>query len=138
MSRIVTFLGRESMNMTASATSFASMRLPDASASSSFALGQSLIRAVTTGPGATSPTRIVGQNRVNCTEDRVDIEIEHSIPRVRVSLNNLTADIGARIGVENVELSGLFEDRGHHALDTGRIQKVREERNRVLSEFHAQ
>jgi hypothetical protein len=57
-SRIVTFLGRVSMNMTASATSFGSIRLPDASASSIFSCGQSLSRAVTTGPGATAPTRI--------------------------------------------------------------------------------
>ena len=28
---------------------------------------------------------------------------------------HLAADIGARIGVKNVELTGLFEDARHHA-----------------------
>ena len=51
MSRMVTFLGRESMNSTASATSFASMRLPAASASSSFAFGQSLMQRGYDRPG---------------------------------------------------------------------------------------
>ena len=79
-----------------------------------------------------------GRTRVNRAEDRVDVEIEHSIPRVGIALDNLAADIGARIGVENVELSGLFEDRGRHALDARRIQKVGDDRNSVLAEFRAQ
>src|SRR5690606_3450661 len=56
-SRMVTLRGRDSMNSTASATSFGCIRLPLASASSILAFGQSSSRAVTTGPGRTAPTR---------------------------------------------------------------------------------
>ncbi len=48
---------RVSMNITTSATSPASSRLPDSRASCSFSAGQSASSAVTTGPGETEPTR---------------------------------------------------------------------------------
>src|SRR5688500_6701656 len=57
-SRIVIFLGRVIMNSTAAATSFGSITSPAVNAASSFSFGQSLSRAVTTGPGAIAPTRI--------------------------------------------------------------------------------
>ena len=55
---MVTLRGRVSMKWTASATSAGSIRLPAASAFSRFSFGQSSRRAVTTGPGETSPTRM--------------------------------------------------------------------------------
>ena len=55
-SRIVMRLGRVGMKSTAAATSLGSITWPAATAASSFSFGQSLGKAVTTGPGAIAPT----------------------------------------------------------------------------------
>jgi hypothetical protein len=58
MSRMVTLRGRVNMNITASATSVGSIKLPDAFAFFRFSSGQSASSALTTGPGETAQTRM--------------------------------------------------------------------------------
>jgi hypothetical protein len=52
------------------------------------------------------------------------IEVQHAVPSIRIALQNLAADIGAGIGVKDVELTRPFEDLGHHARYTRRIGDV--------------
>ncbi|MNY75780.1 hypothetical protein D3C86_2151580 [compost metagenome] len=54
-------------------------------------------------------------------ERRVDIEIEHAIPLVRIALSDRPAYIGSGIGVENVDLARLRQDSWHHGPGALRI-----------------
>jgi hypothetical protein len=74
------------------------------------------------------------QDSVNAAEGRVDVEVQHAVPGVGVAIADGAADIGAGIGVEDVELAGLRENLRHHAGDRCGIGQIDGERDRVRSE----
>ena len=50
---------------------------------------------------------------VNVLDDDIHIEIEHPIDRIEVGFHKVAADIGAGIGMQDVEFAGL----GQNALE---------------------
>src|SRR5205085_10028858 len=63
---------------------------------------------------AFDPVRQYGMDRA---EHRVDVQIEHPMPRIRISVDEFAADIRAGISMENIEMARGLEDVRHYARD---------------------
>ncbi len=62
-------------------------------------------------------------------EHGIDVQVQHLVEIIGISVHEIAADIGAGIGVEDVELAGLGQDRRHHGLDALRVQEIDDQRN---------
>ncbi|MNC44027.1 hypothetical protein D3C75_929200 [compost metagenome] len=54
------------------------------------------------------------QYRLHRAERSVNIEIKHAIPNVRIPFRHRATNIGAGIGVKNIEASGSSQNAGQH------------------------
>ena len=72
---------------------------------------------------------------MNGAEHGVDVEVQHPVPLVRIARRHLAADIGAGIGMEDVQRACLFQDLGHHAIDAGRVEQVGDHRQSIVAKF---
>lgn len=50
------------------------------------------------------------QDAAHAAEGGVDIEVQHAVPDVRVALGHRPADIGAGVGVEDIETPGKLQN----------------------------
>ena len=80
----------------------------------------------------------VRQDRVDGAEDGVDVQRQHPVPGVRVAVEDVAADVGAGVGVEDVEAAGALEDPGQHAADARRVGEIDGEAGRPVAQFGAE
>ena len=66
---------------------------------------------------------------MNVLDNSVYIEIQHTINRHRIGVNQITADIGAGIAVQDINLSGLCQNLWNHGCAALGIEKIRDLRN---------
>ena len=71
-------------------------------------------------------------------EDGVDVEVQHAVPGVRVAFDDVAGDVGAGVGVEDVEPAGPLEDLRQHPLDALRVEEVDDDGVRLLAQLGAE
>jgi hypothetical protein len=79
----------------------------------------------------------VGQDGAHGPKGGVDIEVEHAVPRVGITVDHLAADIGTGIGMENVELAGIRQDLRHHGGYACWVGEIDHQRNGFGTEIGA-
>jgi hypothetical protein len=83
------------------------------------------------------PLDHVRQDRVDGSERRVYVEVQHPVPGVGVAPDDVAPDVRSRVGVEDVQAAGLLQDPRHHAGHARRIEKVDDQGDRLGAEFRA-
>ena len=70
-------------------------------------------------------------------EHGVDIQVQHTIPGVRIAMNHFTPDIRTRVGVENIKAACLLQNLRHHSGHAGGIDQVDDQGDRLRTELRA-
>ena len=79
----------------------------------------------------------VRQDGMNGAERRIDVEVQHPVPCIRIPVRNRAADIGAGIGVEDVETTGGLQDGVQHSGNIRWFQEVDHDRIGAFADFVA-
>ena len=75
------------------------------------------------------------QYGANAAESGVDIQVQYAIPDVRVAFSNRPADVGACIGVKNIQAAGEADNVAQHRVDLLGFEQIDLQGKRVLAQL---
>src|SRR5580692_7552666 len=80
----------------------------------------------------------VRQHSVDRAEGGVDVQVQHPIPLVRISGQHVAADVGAGVGMEDVEAAGKFKDFRQQRGNLQRLQQIHDQWQGVWPQFRTE